>query len=66
MTKLKTGTKPTVEMPEEVRLLKHYIESRVEEIESGNVTPWNKAKLLAFRELLEVIEPKKPSAPVSD
>lgn len=51
-------------LPEEVQAIKQYIEGRIAAIESADrITPWNKAKAMAYRDVLGVISPADPPAP---
>lgn len=51
-------------VPEEVTLIMGFIDARIAEIESRErITPWNKAKLMAFKEVREVVAPPAPAVP---
>ncbi len=46
------------QMPEEVRVINQWLDQRMTGIQARDkVTPWNKAKLIAFQEVKDLITP---------
>lgn len=49
-------------MPEEVQAIHDYLVERIGKIDAAEkLTPWNKAKRMAFQEILDVVTPTPPA-----
>lgn len=49
------------ELPAAMATIRDYIDQRIDDIKQAErLTPWNKAKMMAFKEIRDLIEPQAP------